>query len=292
MAMRSTILLLHVLHCASPALAAVDPATHKLCIQARDYAGCVKAMTSAPQPVEDPLAQLRNAMKQVAGRLSFGTSLADSTATFQPVVDQLAITESKEPNSLAVRSAQESVRLFDILQTAWRVRIESENRAFRGVSGNLRVYNCKSLKATADAFDSVSTSGKLYWSYSKGPLGLFGDTCKVNYGQEPDALMYPIIVRLLRDGAISPEEIRARDTADQERKAKAAREKELCAMGPWNRYLEENPSIKEWAKHNPAMADAKKKRYLADPKNQAECTPKSNWGINWGNTNLLNSFPR
>lgn len=288
--MRRRLIALFALFLALPATAAVDSATHKLCIQARDYVGCVKAMTSSPSPAEDSLTPLRNAMKQVAGRLSFGTSLADSTATFQPVVDQLAIAESKDPNSLAVKSAQEAVRLFDILQTAWRVRIQSEYTDFRGVSGDLRVYNCKSLKTTADAFDSISTTGKLYWSYTKAPLGLFGDTCKVPHGDEPDALMYPIIVRLLRDGAISPDEIAAKEKAEQERRVKTEREKELCAMGPWNRYLEENPSIKQWAVSNPVMAEQKKKKFLADPKNQVQCNPASNWNLNWGNTNWRNAF--
>ena len=270
-----------ILGCSLPVAAAVDPATHKLCIQAKDYAGCVKAMTTTPPQEEDAIAPLRNAMKQVAGRLSFGTTLADSTGTIQPVVDQLALAESKDPNSLAVQTAREAVRLFDILQTAWRVRIQSENTAFRGVSGDLRVYNCQNLKATADAFDAVSTTGRLNWSYTKGLL--FGDTCKVNYGQEPDARMYPIIVRLLRDGSISPEEIRARDKADQELKAKAERDRELCAMGPWNRYLEENPGIKKWAATNTAMAEAKKKKFLADPKNQSNCVTglNQNWNTNW-----------
>jgi len=33
---------------ASPVLAQVDPKTHKLCLEAKDYQGCVKAMTTAP----------------------------------------------------------------------------------------------------------------------------------------------------------------------------------------------------------------------------------------------------
>lgn len=261
-----------------PAMAQVDPKIHKLCIEAKDYAGCVRAMTSAPQPEGDALTPLRNAMKQVAGRLSFGTSLADSTSTFQPVVDQLSIVESNEPNSLAVKTAQEAVQLFDILQTAWRVRIQSENTAFRGVSGDLRVYNCKNLKTTADAFDAVSTTGRVYWSYSKSPL--FGDTCKINYGQEPDALMYPIIVRLLREGAISNDQIKAREVAEQDRKDKLKHEKELCAMGPWNRRLEEDPKLKAWAKANPSAAKEAMTRFIAKEGSKSNC---SNVELNYSN---------
>lgn len=252
----------------------VDPKTHKLCSEAKDYAGCVKAMTTN-LPEEDTLTSLRNAMKQVAGRLRFGTTLADSTATFQPVVDQLALVESREPSSLAVKTAREAVQLFDILQTAWKVRIASENTAFRGASGDLRVYDCARLKATADAFNASSTGRRIYFDYTPSPL--FGHTCKVSYGQEPDAKMYPIIISLLQEGSVSPEEIKAKEKAEADRKAKAEKERALCAMEPWNRYLEENPGMKKWAEANPSAAQTTKVKFLADPKNQTRCSVQSQY---------------
>ena len=33
---------------AGPAFASTDPKIHKLCLEARDYAGCVKSMTAPP----------------------------------------------------------------------------------------------------------------------------------------------------------------------------------------------------------------------------------------------------
>lgn len=247
----------------------VDPKTHKLCSEAKDYAGCVKAMTTN-LPEEDTLTSLRNAMKQVAGRLRFGTTLADSTATFQPVVDQLALVESREPSSLAVKTASEAVQLFDILQTAWKVRIASENTAFRGASGDLRVYDCARLKATADAFNANSTGRRIYFDYTPSPF--FGHTCKVPYGQEPDAKMYPIIISLLQEGSVSPAEIASREAQAKEEAAKRQREKELCQMGPWNRRLEEDPKLKAWAKANPSAAKSEMKRYIAKEGTKGSCS--------------------
>ena len=83
--------------------------------------------------------------------------------------------------------------------------------------------------------------------------------------------MRPIVNRVLREGAISPKEIAARAKAEEERLAKIQRERELCALGPWKRYLEENPGMKIWAEANPGPAEAKKKKFLANPKNQSQC---------------------
>ena len=71
--------------------------------------------------------------------------------------------------------------------------------------------------------------------------------------------MYRVVIRVLSEGAISPAEIEAREKAEAARQAKILREKELCALGPWLRYLEENPGMKVWAEANPGPAEAKKK---------------------------------
>ena len=99
-------LLLALMLTAGNAYAQVDPKVAEQCKDARDFLGCVKAfITSAAQP-DDGLTALRNAMKQVASRLAVGTSLRDSTDTFRPVVDQLALVESQFPDSLAVKNAR------------------------------------------------------------------------------------------------------------------------------------------------------------------------------------------
>jgi len=76
--------------------------------------------------------------------------------------------------------------------------------------------------------------------------------------------MYPVVTRVLREGAISPEEQASKDAAAKERAATVKRIRELAALEPWNRYLEENPDIKKWAEANPKAAEAEKKN-LAGP---------------------------
>ena len=257
---------------ATPALAQqVEPKAHKLCIEAKDYAGCVKAMTSAPAAQEDSLTPLRNAMKQVAARLRAGTSLRDSTVTFQPVVDQLAVVEASNPDALAVQKAKLATRLFDATQLAWDTRIKV--KAYGMEQYGMNVYNCKALKMTVDNFNSIPGAPYVSWDYKKGLFGI--DSCRVDTSQLPEAYMLPLVARVLDEGAVSPAEIAAEEKAKQERKAAAERERELCAMGPWNRYLEENPGMKKWVEANPAAAESTKKKFLANPKNQSSCSTGS-----------------
>jgi len=74
--------------------------------------------------------------------------------------------------------------------------------------------------------------------------------------------MYPVVTRVLREGAISPEEQASKDAAAKERAATVKRIRELAALEPWNRYLEENPDIKKWAEANPKAAEAEKKKFI------------------------------
>ena len=262
------LLLLALMLTAGNAYAQVDPKVAEQCKDARDFLGCVKAFTTPAAQADDGLTALRNAMKQVASRLAVGTSLRDSTETFRPVVDQLAIVESQYPDSLAVRKARLASDLFDALQIAWDARIKAENYELNKYGGD-KVFNCEALKLSADNFDRAYGSSVINWSYTKGAFGW--TACKVPYGQLPEDYMRPIVNRVLREGAISPQEIAARKKAEEERLARIQREKELCALGPWKRYLEENPGMKIWAEANPGPAEAKKKKFLANPKNQSQC---------------------
>ena len=246
-----------------PAIGQVDPKVAAQCKDARDFQGCVKAFTTPAQST-DGLAPLRGAMKQVAARLRSGTSLRDSSATFQPVVDQLALVKETHPDSLAVQKASEASRLFDVLQTAWDARIKASNYSLnKYTSGGEKFYDCKVLKLSADLFNRTYGTTIVNWNYKKSLLG--GHTCRVGYGQLPEDYMRPIVNRVLDEGAEDPKLIAAREAAKK-------KQQELCAMGPWNRYLTENPAMAEWAKSNPQLAEAKKQGIINDPKNQKDCS--------------------
>lgn len=234
--------------------AQVNPKIAAQCKDAKDFLGCVKAFSApASSQVDDPLNPLRNAMKQVAERLSMGTSLRDSTITFQPVIDQLAIVETKYPDALAVKEARKSSSMFNVLQSAWDTRI----KAGRNLYGQI-FYNCKALKLSAELFESVSGKS-INWDYRKGVFG--SDSCQVPQDQLPESYMYRIIVSTLRDGSVSQEDI---DKKVQELKManeKWKNEQRLRALEPWDRYLEENPSIKAWVIKNPKLADQKRREW-------------------------------
>ena len=203
---------------AGPAFASTDPKIHKLCLEARDYAGCVKSMTAPPTQAEDELTPLRSAMKQVAARLRSGTSLRDSTLTFQPVTDQLALVSGTHPDELAVTQAKLASNLFDALQFAWNHRIEATaHQLNQYASGGELFYGCKILKATVDNWNRVPSAPQISWDYKKGLFG--ANICRVPSGQLPENYMYPHVVRILEQGSISPAEIAARKKAQAEREA-------------------------------------------------------------------------
>lgn len=253
---------------ATPSIAQVDPVTHKQCVEARDYAGCVKAFTSPQTGIEDGLEGLRAAMKQVAARVRSGFSLRDSTLFFQPVTDQLALVSGKYPDSLAVRNASKGAELFDVVQSAWQARINSLVRGYAGMI----IYNCEVTKRGVERFNLVAGTEAVRYSVRGGLFGLVLG-CQESVGLGHEEMMLSYVATLLDSGAISPEEIAAKEKAERERAAQAAREQELCALGPWNRYLEENPSIRKWAAANPAAVEAAKTRFLKSTKNQVQCQP-------------------
>lgn len=210
-------------------------------------------------------------MKQVSARIRSGFSLRDSTLFFQPLTDQLALVRRTHSDSLAVINASKAEELFQIVQTAWQSRIRT--LSVGTYTGTL--FSCRPTQQGVEAFNRVAGSEVVSYSV-KG--GLFGLTigCQASVGEGHEAMMLSYVAGLLDSGSVSPEEIAAREKAASERKAQAERERELCAMGPWNRYLEENPEIKKWTQANPAAANATKKKFLADPKNQKDCSPAGN----------------
>jgi len=250
----------------------IDPKIHNQCKDARDYAGCVKAFTSPQQPLDDGLSGLRVAMKQVAARIRGGFSLRDSTLFFQPLTDQLSLVRSTHPESLAVKSASKAEQLFYVIQAAWQSRIRT--LSVGTYTGTL--FSCTPTQQGVEAFNKVAGSQVVTYSVKGGIFGLrIG--CQASVGEGHEAMMLSYVAGLLDSGSVSPEEIAARKKAAEEREAQAERERELCAMGPWNRYLEENPGIRKWAQANPTAANATKEKFLANPKNQKNCSPAGNF---------------
>ena len=261
----------------APAWAQVDPKVAAQCRDARDFLGCVKAFTTPASQPSDDLTGLRGAMKQVAARLSSGTNLRDSTITFQPVIDQLALVEGSFPESLAVQKASLASRLFNVMQSAWDLQIRAKSYQLSEYMKGEDVYACEVLKQSVDAFNSAYGSSAINWSYTKGLFGL--SICRVPYGQLPLDYMYPIVIRILNEGSISPAEIASREAQAKEADAKLKREEEMARMEPWEKHLEKNPKLKEWVNSNPKVAEIEKAKFLdRQSKSEAVILPS---GTTW-----------
>ncbi len=143
---------------------------------------------------EQKLINLKDAMKQVSARLNAGTSLRDSTISFQPVIDALALAEDLHSDTYTVKNARKAAELFDVLQMAWDTRISAYNREWSEYSEH-KTYNCEALKLTADEFNRVYGSTIIPWEYKKGLFGI--KACQVPYGSLPEDYMRPIISNLL-----------------------------------------------------------------------------------------------
>jgi hypothetical protein len=210
-------------------------------------------------------------MKAVSGRIDSGFSLRDSTVFFQPVTDQLAINRDKYPSSLAVKNSAKALELFNIVQSAWQSRINSLSvNQYTGTT-----YSCEPTKNGVAIFNSAAGSEVVSYNV-KG--GIFGFTlfCFESVGLGHESQMLSYISNLLKQGSVSPAEIAAKETADKEAAIAIKKERELAALGPWKRHLEENPKLKKWVESNPVAAEKFKDDWLRkNAVNQVKEYPKN-----------------
>ena len=234
-----------------PALASpVDPEVHKLCIEANDYIGCVKTLSGGVKiEKDDGLNELRKVMKQGAARLRSGTSLRNSTETFRPVVDALAVVSETHPNSLNVKAATQASLLFDIYQDAWQSRIDS--LTLNDVYGN--IYSCTIVENGIKNFNrAIGSTALNYVKPSKTLIGI--NICNEKFVIANERQMRGFVIGVLQEGAIDPVTV---DKYEADRAEKIR----LSKMEAWERYLDQNPGTKAWAAANPAMAEKERIKY-------------------------------
>ena len=225
---------------------------HDACLKAADYEGCIKVMThGVPASEGDSLSKLRSSMKQVASRLASGTSLRDSSSVFQPVVDAHAVVPPDQHNTLAYQAASMAIDLFDDTQAIWQSRIS--NASYSTYTGSYQtVVACKAYQAMVK-LSAISTGNPSAFSWGFGKTGMLGITC--TSPQYPEVPVYRYTIGVLRNGSTDP-----KDIADYT--AKLAEAKRLAALGPWQRYLDKNPGVAQWAKANPGLAEKRKAEYI------------------------------
>lgn len=239
---------------AVPAHAEISPEVKATCMEAKDFVGCVQALSGGVKiESDDGLGALRSAMKQVAARLQSGTSLRDSTLTFQPVVDQLAVVKDEYAASLAVKAASKSVDLFNILQASWQSRISTLNVGSGQFSTT--TYSCYSTKDGVSKFEAVVGSPVVGWKVSWGLFGIAAG-CQESVGLRHERKMMNFVIGVLKEGSVSPEVIEKHD-ADRAEKYR------LANMSAWERHLDKKPGMKQWAAANPAMAATEQAKFNA-----------------------------
>lgn len=230
----------------------LDPAIVKQCKDARDFQGCVKAFTTPADASPNSLTALRSAMKQVASRLSSGTSLRDSSLVFQPVIDAYAVVPPDQQDTLAYQASSLAISLFDDAQAIWQARISGNKYGGSYVGWYQTITSCNYYQSMVRlAAIKTGNSSAFNWGYNKA--GLLGATCR--FSTNPEVPVYRFVIGILQNGSIDPSEI-----AEYTKKYNEA--KRLAALGPWQRYLDQNPGMAEWVKANPRLAEKKKSEYL------------------------------
>ena len=232
---------------ASPAEASND--AHSKCAQVVDYAGCMQVQThgvTSSQP--NSLANLRNAMKQVSARLNSGTSLRDSSITFQPVIGAHAVVPADQHNTLAYQSASIAIKLFDLTQENWQARI-SWTSYYSGTA-YMPGKGCDYMAGQVRQFNNIAGKKAVSFAYKK--KGLLG-VCHRSTPR-PENSMYSFVIGVLRDGSTPPEVIK-------DYKAKRAEAIRLSKLGPWERHLDSRAGLREWAKANPTAAAQEKAKF-------------------------------
>jgi len=230
-------------------------------MEAKDFVGCVQALSGGARiESDDGLAALRRAMKQVAARLDSGTSLRDSSITFQPVIDQLAIVKLDYPDSLAVKASVRASELFDLLQIAWQGRIDTLSTNRYGPN----TYSCyptaNGIKSFTSSVGSTVVEGYSVARSKKMDLGKPGflgmNTCTELTVKHNERLMARFVIGVLNEGSVKPEAI-------EKYEADRAEKYRLANMSAWERHLDKNPGMKQWAAANPAMAATEQAKFNA-----------------------------
>ena len=225
----------------APVFGQVDPKIAEMCMKAQDFSGCVQTMTGGGAATTDEVQKLRSVMKKVAARLENGVSYRDSTDTFQPLVDQLAVTKESNENELAVKVAEKAEILFNIMQESWYNSIRYDGIAL-GANDPIRKWN---LVVGTEHIAPLKER-------------CFG-ICRVEESEHNVSvrLMNRFVIGILKEGTVKQSEIdafnRKRDEAIK-----------LSKMDAWNKNLATNPGLAAWAKANPSVAETKRKEYNAE----------------------------
>ena len=217
-----------------------DDAGFESCIASEDFYECMEQV----KLLEDPEAQLREEMKSLSFTLSSITSLPDLESERielrEKLTDLLSIEGS---DTLASNSARIAQELYLVSIDSW---LNAKPYSSGQIYGDL--YRCgKVVRNGIDLFNSsVGSNAIEYKIIKKAPIwGM--EYCDIQVVEYYEKEKLRFIAGILRDGAIHPSRLREWS----ERRYRAMEE---ISRSNWEKYLDENPTMRVWADANPEAA--------------------------------------
>jgi len=199
------------------------------------------------------IAKLKDAMKLLPGRLE-NTNLRDFTSNTQIFTDAVSMasdSDAKSDHEKELISEARAIKgMVDALQSYWSARIY--DGTYYGKYG-YKSYRCYVLKPKLEAFNTwTKPKYSVAYNGTESNVFLIG---KMEDCQPQETEMTTSIITRVTDALVDPE-IRKKEMAQKKR------EDELAKMGPWLRYLEENPKLKKWIQANPTAGEKEKEKFL------------------------------
>ena len=260
----------------TPAVA-VEDAVHQKCLQAADYKGCIEVMGGAAASTISPIQGLVDELKVLSSRLESVSlsSLSERAIEFR---DALSLVDSSSLNTDYEISTYQGARNVDnmisALASAWQSRIYDATKFTSGTYTRSKYYLCRYLKLGVAKFNyaapapyHVVYNGRQESNWLAGVM----EKCSPQEWQMVDSIQ-----QYIAELTIDPE-VKARQIAEEKRRearqiAEEKRRQELCQLEPWDRYLEENPGMKDWVLANPSLAEQRKQKFLQKPENKTTCS--------------------
>ena len=276
---RLFLLLVPFLTAAQPAMS-VEASIHEKCLKAADYKGCVEVMGGASLSSVSPIQGLVDELKVLSSRLESVSlsTLSERSTAFRDALSLIDASSLKDDYEKSIHQGAEIVdNMISALASAWQARIYDATKYTSGTQyiSPSKYYLCRYLESGVSSFNyaapveySVTYNGYVEKTWV-GDM----DRCSPQEWEMIDSIQ-----QYIAELTIDPK-AKAKQVAEEKRRL------ELCQLEPWERYLEENPSMKAWVTANPALAEQRKKKFFEKPENKTNCDndqtgrfPMNIWG--------------
>lgn len=175
--------LLLALMVGAPVQAQMDPKIVKMCMNAKDFSGCVKTLSINGSPSnKEECIELRKGLAITKERLISGTSLNQLDINTNPLSDALAIAKSGEAKNCSqlLLDAQTILELVRVLRSQWQTEIEIGSNS---VKQGGKVYPSPPILQNIEIFNGLA-GGSGVAITGPGELLGFSDTRRQGFDYE------------------------------------------------------------------------------------------------------------